>query len=77
MPKYAYQCRECETTFEEKRPFSQASDPATCPTCTSENTKKLLNAVSFRVGSSSIPIDMATSSGGGGGCCGGSCGCSH
>ena len=74
MPKYTFQCRTCNTTFEEKRPFAHASDPATCPTCDSDNTKKLLNAVSFRVGGGSIPLDMATS--GGGSCgCGSNCGC--
>lgn len=75
MPKYAFQCRECETTFEEKRPFMHASDPATCPTCESVNTKKLLNAVSFHMGGSSIPLNIATSDGCG--CGGGSCGCGH
>jgi putative FmdB family regulatory protein len=31
MPTYEFRCRTCESTFEERRPMSEASLPATCP----------------------------------------------
>ena len=33
MPIYEYRCPQCQTEFELKRPFSQASEPAPCPKC--------------------------------------------
>lgn len=30
MPLYEYRCRTCDETFEERRPMSQASEPALC-----------------------------------------------
>lgn len=74
MPNYQFICLDCEEAFEEKRPFAQASDPATCPACESGHTKKLLSVVAFNVGANSIPVPISTH----GGCCGGgSCGCHH
>ena len=31
MPLYEFRCRTCDTTFELRRPMSEASDPASCP----------------------------------------------
>lgn len=75
MPLYAFICRDCQTSFEEKRPFARAGDPAACPTCNSANTRKQLGMVALHTGSepASIPVPLAN----GGGCCGGSCGCHH
>ncbi|HXW44394.1 MAG TPA: zinc ribbon domain-containing protein [Streptosporangiaceae bacterium] len=69
MPRYEYRCRACGDTFEQTRPMSQASDPATCPQG-HDDTVKLLStvAVGGRAGSASRPTA-------GGGCCGGACGC--
>jgi putative FmdB family regulatory protein len=79
MPVYQYQCRNCESTFEQRRPFNQSSDPADCPTCGSDHTRKLLAAVRFisnggsagPMAADSIPVSMS----GGGGCGCGSCSC--
>ena len=75
MPMYEFECRKCETVFEEKRPFAEAGRPATCPVCASADTKKRLSVVAFVTngGADSIPMPLAN----GGGCCGGSCGCHH
>jgi putative FmdB family regulatory protein len=74
MPRYQFICLDCDESFEEKRPFAQASDPATCPACQSEQTRKLLSVVAFKVHGDSIPVTVPSS----GGCCGGgSCGCHH
>jgi putative FmdB family regulatory protein len=47
MPKYEFRCNGCGMTFDERRPFSQASAAATCPTCQSEDTRKLFNTVTI------------------------------
>ena len=60
MPTYQYICLDCDEQFEEKRPFAQASAPASCPTCAGEHTKKLLSAVAFNLGKSAIPVPMST-----------------
>ncbi len=74
MPTYQYQCLSCNGSFEEKRPFAQSDAVAVCPNCQSEQTKKLLNQVAFKVSSDSIPVSVPV----GGSCCGGgSCGCHH
>ena len=71
MPRYEYRCRACGDTFEQARPMSQASDPATCPQGHGDTVKLLTTvAVGGRAGSP----DSAPR-GGGGGCCGGACGC--
>lgn len=33
MPIYEYRCTACGKEFEETRPFSEATAPATCPAC--------------------------------------------
>jgi len=75
MPYYQFACLDCEASFEVKRPFARASDPATCPTCDSAHTQKQLSAVAFQTSGSSIPVPMHKQ---GGGCgCGGGCACQH
>lgn len=69
MPCYQFACLDCETSFELKRPFAQASDPATCPTCDSPHTQKQLNAIAFQTSSISVPMRNQG--------CGGGCACQH
>ena len=33
MPIYEYWCEKCGKEFEQMRPMSQASEPASCPSC--------------------------------------------
>jgi len=48
MPIYEYQCQGCEHEFEEMQRIT--SEPhATCPTCGSEDCKRLLSLSSFRL----------------------------
>lgn len=73
MPLYEYRCRTCDATFEERRPMSQSSDPATCPDGHPDARRVLsvfMSGVSRGPSGSPAPV-MA----GGGGCCGGGCGC--
>ena len=41
MPIYEYWCDSCGKEFEQMRPMSQASDPATCPRCGATSSEKL------------------------------------
>ncbi|WNI15353.1 FmdB family zinc ribbon protein [Actinacidiphila sp. ITFR-21] len=73
MPRYEYRCKSCGSTFELRRPMSQANAPSVCPEGHSD-TVKLLSTVSVGIsaGPSSAPAP-APAGGGGGGCCGGGC----
>ncbi|MBK9052643.1 MAG: zinc ribbon domain-containing protein [Chloroflexi bacterium] len=78
MAHYDFRCLECDTVFEEKRPMALADVAAACPSCHSDNTRKLLNRLSFSMaGNDGASLPLPMSNGGGGGCCGGSCGCGH
>ncbi|WP_329131670.1 zinc ribbon domain-containing protein [Streptomyces sp. NBC_01476] len=81
MPRYEYRCKTCETTFELRRPMSQANAPAPCPKGHPEAVK-LLSTVSVgaSVGSSvssgssgSSASSVSPAPAAGGGCCGGGC----
>ncbi|HEV2527229.1 MAG TPA: zinc ribbon domain-containing protein [Thermomicrobiales bacterium] len=51
MPTYAFRCPDCATTFEERRGFAHADDPATCPSCGGIGaTKQMGTPMVFRKG---------------------------
>ena len=81
MPKYDFRCTGCGEAFVERRPFSEASAPATCPTCQSQNTRKLFNTVTiFSYNStvaerSSFPAALAAQNQKG--CTASGCGCGN
>lgn len=76
MPWYDYRCNECGEVFEVKRSFARSGEPASCPTCYSRVTQKLL-ATTYVLGlqstAESMPVPMARKGGGGCGC--GACSC--
>lgn len=47
MPRYEFECPDCEIRFEEKRTFARADDPAICPLCHGSRATKTLNAAPF------------------------------
>lgn len=47
MPRYQFACPSCGTTFEEKRSFSRSDDPATCPSCATLSTEKVIGVAMF------------------------------
>ncbi len=72
MPRYDFRCHDCTTVFEEERAMAQASLPASCPQCGSQDTYKLLSQVAVVSGNQSAGSAPMQ----GGGCaCGGSCAC--
>ncbi|MBU3716785.1 MAG: zinc ribbon domain-containing protein [Actinobacteria bacterium] len=73
MPLYEFRCRTCESTFEVRRPMSEASDPATCPEG-HPGAVRLLSVFASVGGGSAPAASPAPSSGGG---CGSGCGCAH
>ncbi len=68
MPTYEFRCKSCGSTFDVKRPMSEASDPALCPRG-HDDTVKLLSML----GVAGIATGSDTAPSGGGGCCGGGC----
>ena len=50
MPTYAFRCPDCGGGFDERRPFAQASDPATCPACGGAAVKRFGTPMVFRKG---------------------------
>lgn len=73
MPLYEFRCRDCDSTFEVRRPMSQANDPATCPDG-HDGAVRLLS-VFASVGGTSTPGSTPAPKAGGG--CGTGCGCAH
>lgn len=47
MPTYDFSCPSCETTFEERRSFARADDPAICPTCGGNHAAKVISVAEF------------------------------
>ncbi|MFM9037422.1 MAG: FmdB family zinc ribbon protein [Actinomycetota bacterium] len=73
MPLYEFRCRTCDSTFEVRRPMSEASDPATCP-AGHEDAVRLLSVFASVGGSAATsPAPAAPRAGG----CGSGCGCAH
>jgi putative FmdB family regulatory protein len=47
MPTYDFRCPSCESTFEERRSFSRADEPAVCPRCGDDHGAKVIAKVAF------------------------------
>jgi putative FmdB family regulatory protein len=47
MPTYDFHCRSCAVTFEEKRTFAHADNPAICPHCGDDHAAKVISTVAF------------------------------
>ena len=41
MPIYEYKCPSCGDVFEQRRPMSQATDPASCPSCNAQSPRTI------------------------------------
>jgi putative FmdB family regulatory protein len=75
MALYEYLCRDCDTTFELRRPMGEADRDVMCPSGHVDVRRKLsvVAAVGASAGPGAMPSIPAMA--GGGGCCGGGCGC--
>jgi putative FmdB family regulatory protein len=74
MPVYEYRCRTCETTFEARRPMSQAAVPIDCPDGHAETTRLLSVFASVGRGAASPAFEASGARPPGGGC-GPACAC--
>lgn len=75
MPIYEYMCAGCQTKFELLRSFSRADEPAACPQCQSQDSRRLISAfASFSKGEGGVTTAIGGSSCGRGSC-GGCSGC--
>ena len=78
MPTYEFRCRTCETVFEERRPMSEASAPAVCPSGHPDAVKLLsvFASTGGRQPSSSVSsADVAAAMSAPRAGCGGGCAC--
>ena len=75
MALYEYLCRECETSFEVRRPMRDADSGVTCPEGHLDVRRKIsvFAAVGASTEAGTATFDALST----GGCCGGACGCGH
>ncbi len=83
MPLYEYRCAECEHEFETLVPAGRA-DQATCPSCGTDEVRRLLSLFAAPRGAGQVGGASAWGASGAalggdgaaapGGCCGGACG---
>jgi len=75
MPTYAYKCNDCETKYEVFHKTIQQEAQVECPSCHSENSKKLMSAASIGGFSMSKSYNLPTAPPcATGGCASGMCG---
>jgi putative FmdB family regulatory protein len=80
MPLYEYRCRDCETTFEVRRPMSDAALSTTCPSGHPGAVRLLsvfASVSSGGAGSSGAASSMPPPAPRSAGPCGSACGCHH
>jgi putative FmdB family regulatory protein len=76
MALYEYKCAECEERFDLMRPMGTADEPAPCPECGSEDSRRLISSfASITPGASALSTNPVMDARMSGGCCGGGCGC--
>jgi putative FmdB family regulatory protein len=75
MALYEYFCRECETSFEARRPMRDADLGVTCPEGHLNVRRKI--SVFAAVGALADAGPASFEAASAGGCCGGACGCGH
>ncbi len=67
MPVYAYKCSDCNTKFDVYHKTIEQENVVKCPTCNSENNKRLISAANFggfsTVKSSDAPAMTSCTSG--------------
>src|SRR3712207_9299238 len=77
MALYEYKCADCEERFDLMRSMSSADDPAPCPECGSEDSRRVISTfASITPGASALSTNpvMDARMASGGGCCGGGVG---
>ena len=73
MATYEYQCRVCDTVFEEQRSMTAVATAVECP----QGHRDVKRRFSSCAVGASTAGGTATTMPTGGGCCGGACGCGH
>ncbi len=70
MPTYAYKCNDCDAKFDVFQKTVNQVTEVKCPTCSSENSKKLMSATNFSGFSSTKSFDMPSAPSCASGMCG-------
>ncbi len=74
MALYEYLCRDCQTSFEVRRPMGEVDGGVACPSGHTDVRRKLSTFISVGARATTATSGAGTASSTGG-CCGGSCGC--
>ena len=74
MPIYEYCCKDCERTFEKRRPMSQADAAAPCPECGGSQTSRGLSLFAAFSRGNGGTSQAVSGSGGCAGCASRACG---
>lgn len=76
MPLYEYLCQDCGHRFDTMRSMKDADSPATCKSCHSDHTRRMISV--FFAASDGRSVTTTNGNGGCSGCSGGSCAsCGH
>jgi putative FmdB family regulatory protein len=70
MPTYDYKCNDCNTKYEVFHKTKENETQVKCPTCESENSRKLISVSNFSGFSSVKSYDMPAASPCASGMCG-------
>ena len=74
MAIYEYYCAECKTTFEQRRPMSQAKEAVNCSS--GHHAERTITNFAFSGGVGTLEMEMPNEAFSAGGCaCGGACAC--
>jgi putative FmdB family regulatory protein len=74
MPVYDYQCKKCNSKYDIFHKGHEIKDEVICPSCGSNQHKKLMSVPVVSMGASSRPGSSNIPSCETGGCCGSACG---
>lgn len=70
MPIYDYKCNDCDTKYEVFHKSKELENLVKCPTCESENSRKIISASNFSGFSSGKSFPLPSSSPCASGMCG-------
>lgn len=80
MPVYEFQCRSCDSRYDDLVAIGASVDDQSCPSCASSDVAQLMSTFRAKVASGGTPIQVdgclpgPASQARSGGCCGGACG---
>ncbi|MCD6302007.1 MAG: zinc ribbon domain-containing protein [Anaerolineae bacterium] len=63
MPLYEYRCQDCGQRYDRRRAYQEADAPASCPTCNSTRSQRMLSRFACIASERSSPGDGGSCAG--------------